>query len=72
MKYYATVIMNELNGHVSVWDGDSLCVKFKRTTILLHIVYGYKWNKHVKLRKKGCISVSVYLDTSGKGERGMV
>lgn len=41
MRYNAIVTMNELSGHVSLYDADDLCVKFKYITNTI-IIYEYK------------------------------
>lgn len=39
MRYNAIVAMNELSGHVSLYDADNFCVKFKYTTNTIILLF---------------------------------
>lgn len=68
------ICMSKPQKHNGEWkklqkDTDNLCVKFIQQTC---IFYGYKWNKHVKPKKRGCTSISGHWAMSGKREERMV
>lgn len=39
MRYNAIVAMNELSGHVSLYNADNFCVKFKYTTNTIILLF---------------------------------